>query len=225
MKSRGTILFHGKSKSRIRGEGAPLPNRLPICGNSSTRSLSSVPGRAAVVSTKGPQGSRTRTLESRWARTMPTNRIELEKRLRSSALYSSKIIKAGALIDRPMNGSFGGKPSCWLLAWKLSAKRFDVGTALVGTRILEKQNRLQMSQVFPFRASMIKWALLFKDSMSGTEERVKSPDSHTNCKCTHRSKTKRCPARGITRTFTPSKFRSRISEAASPNRCCSHAPC
>jgi hypothetical protein len=51
------------------------------------------------------------------------------------------------------------------------------------TRILEKQNRLQMSQVFPFRASMIKWALLFKDSMSGTEERVKLPDSHTNCKC------------------------------------------
>src|SRR6516225_11337441 len=48
----------------------------------------------------------------------------------------------------------------------------------VRTRILEKQNRLQMSQVFPFRASMIRWALLFKDS---------------------------------------------ISEAASPNRCCSHA--
>jgi len=55
-------------------------------------------------------------------------------------------------------------------------------------RILEKQNRLQMSQVFSFRASMIKWALLFKDSMSGTEERVKLLDSHTNCKCTHRSK-------------------------------------
>src|SRR5215467_7016333 len=65
------------------------------------------------------------------------------------------------------------------------------------SRILEKQNRLQMSQVFPFRASMIKWALLFKDSMSGTEERVKLPDSHTNCKCTHRSKTlpasRNCP--------------------------------
>ena len=29
---------------------------------------------------------------------MPTNIIEPEKRLRSSALYSSKIIKAGALI-------------------------------------------------------------------------------------------------------------------------------
>jgi hypothetical protein len=34
-------------------------------------------------------------------------------------------------------------------------------------RILEKQNRLQMSQVFPFRASMIKWVLLFKDSKRG----------------------------------------------------------
>src|SRR6516164_1663961 len=90
------------------------------------------------------------------------------------------------------------------------------------TRILEKQNRLQMSQVFPFLASMIKWALLFKDSISGTEERVKLPDSHSNCKCTHRSKTKRCPPRGIAWTFTPSKFRSRISEAASPNRCCAH---
>jgi len=30
----------------------------------------------------------------------------------------------------------------------------------------EKQNRLQMSQVLPFRASMIRWALLFKDSIS-----------------------------------------------------------
>jgi hypothetical protein len=63
-----------------------------------------------------------------------------------------------------------------------------------------------MSQVFPFRASMIKWALLFKDSMSGTEERVKLLDSHTNCKCTHRSKTKRCPPRGIAWTFTPKQI-------------------
>jgi hypothetical protein len=37
----------------------------------------------------------------------------------------------------------------------------------VSTRILEKQNRLQMSQVFPFRALMIKWALPFKDSKRG----------------------------------------------------------
>jgi len=37
---------------------------------------------------------------------------------------------------------------------------------IFASRILEKQNRLQMSQVFPFRASMIRWALLFKDSIS-----------------------------------------------------------
>jgi hypothetical protein len=91
------------------------------------------------------------------------------------------------------------------------------------SRILIKQNRLLMSQVSPFRVSMIKWALLFKDSMSGTEERVKLPNSHSNYKCTHRSKTKRCPPRGIAWTFTFNKLRSRISEAASPNRCCSHA--
>jgi hypothetical protein len=47
-------------------------------------------------------------------------------------------------------------------------------------RILEKQNSLQMSQVFPLRASLIRWALLFKDSISGTEEPIKLPDFHTN---------------------------------------------
>jgi len=41
---------------------------------------------------------------------------------------------------------------------------------------------------------MIKWALLFKDSISGTEEQVKLLDSYTNCKCTHRSKTQALPA-------------------------------
>ena len=41
---------------------------------------------------------------------------------------------------------------------------------------------------------MTKWALLFKDSMSGTEERVKSLDSHTNCKCMHTSKNQALPA-------------------------------
>src|SRR6516164_6049742 len=90
-------------------------------------------------------------------------------------------------------------------------------------RILEKQNRLQMSQVFSFRASMIKWALLFKDSMSGTEERIKLLDSRTNCKCTLRSKGQARFTRGIARTFTLNKFRSRISEATSLKRCCSHA--
>jgi hypothetical protein len=68
---------------------------------------------------------------------------------------------------------------------------------LQSARILEKQNRLQMSQVFPFRASVIKWALLLQGFYERDQERLKLPDSHTNCKCTHRSKTKRCPPRGI----------------------------
>ena len=92
-------------------------------------------------------------------------------------------------------------------------------------RILEKQNRLQMNQVFRFRAWMIKRALLFKDSMSGTEERIKLLDSHTNCKM-HAQIQKPSAARfarGTARTFTLNKFRPRISEAASPKRCCSHA--
>src|SRR5215469_6327600 len=65
-------------------------------------------------------------------------------------------------------------------------------TRCLPTRILEKQNRLQM--VFRFGASTINRALLFKDSMSGTEERVKLLDSRTNVKCTHRSKSQALPA-------------------------------
>jgi hypothetical protein len=34
------------------------------------------------------------------------------------------------------------------------------------SRILEKRNPLQMSQVFRFRTSVIRWASLFKDSIS-----------------------------------------------------------
>jgi len=67
--------------------------------------------------------------------------------------------------------------------------------ALDVTRILEKQKPVaDETSFFPFRASMIKWALLFNDSMSGTEERVKLLDSHTNCKCAHRSKSPALPA-------------------------------
>jgi len=62
---------------------------------------------------------------------------------------------------------------------------------------------------------MIKWVLLFKDSMSGTEERVKLPDSHTNCKYTRRSKNQALPASlEELPAFYLNKFRSRISEAA-----------
>src|SRR6516162_2527727 len=83
-------------------------------------------------------------------------------------------------------------------------------------RILEKQNRLQMSQVFPFRASMIKWALLFKDSMSGTEERVNYSIATPIVNARTDPKTKRCPLHSRNcPDFYLNKFRSRISEAAS----------
>jgi len=67
--------------------------------------------------------------------------------------------------------------------------------------------------------------LLFKDSISGTEESVKLPDSHSNCNARTKGKKQwRHAAREELPEFlTLNKFRSRMSEAASPNRCCSHA--
>jgi hypothetical protein len=58
--------------------------------------------------------------------------------------------------------------------------------------------------------------------MSGTEVPVKLPDStpieHA------RTNKKRCPLRAnMPGLLILNKFRSRVSEAASPNRCCSHA--
>src|SRR5215467_2470336 len=91
------------------------------------------------------------------------------------------------------------------------------------TGILEKQNRLQMSQVFPFRASMIKWALLFKDSMSGTEERVKLPDSPAIVNARTDPKLSAARLEELPGPLPLANFRSRMSEAVSPNRCCSHA--
>src|SRR5439155_16768557 len=46
----------------------------------------------------GTASSGTRTRKDGALRTMPASATEMEKRLRSSAPYSSKIIKAGALI-------------------------------------------------------------------------------------------------------------------------------
>ena len=46
-------------------------------------------------------------------------------------------------------------------------------------RIFEKQNRLQMSQVFPFPCIEDQMDLLLKDSISGTEGTIKLPDSQT----------------------------------------------
>jgi hypothetical protein len=75
-------------------------------------------------------------------------------------------------------------------------------------RILEKQNSLQMSQVFPFPCIGDQMALLFKDSISGTEEAVKLSDPHTNCTCMHKSKDQ--PVREeVPGLLTLNKFRSR----------------
>ena len=51
-------------------------------------------------------------------------------------------------------------------------------------------------------------ALLFKDSISGTEEAVKLSDPHTNCTCMHKSKDQ--PVREeVPGLLTLNKFRSR----------------
>jgi hypothetical protein len=79
------------------------------------------------------------------------------------------------------------------------------------SRILEKRNSLQMSQVFRFRTSVIRWASLFKDSISGTEKPVKSPDSHANCTCMPKSKDQPLPAvrEEVPGLLTLNKFWSR----------------
>src|ERR1700752_1562516 len=64
---------------------------------------------------------------------------------------------------------------------------------------------------FPFRTSGIRWALLFKDSISGTEEPVKLSDCHPNCTCMHKSKDQALPAvrEEVPGLLTLNKFRSR----------------
>src|SRR5262249_9273732 len=99
---------------------------------------------------------------------------------------------------------------------------YNWGTA---TRILEKQNRLQMSQVFPFSCIDDQTGLAFQgfyERDRGTGKVIGFPHQ---CKM-HAQIQKPSAAhfaRKIARTFTLNKFRSRISEAASPKRCCSHA--
>jgi hypothetical protein len=84
--------------------------------------------------------------------------------------------------------------------------------------------RLQMSQVFPLPYIDDPMCLAFqgfyeRDRATGkvagfphrlyTRTQTKTPDAAGS-------------ARGITRIFNPQQNRSRISEAASPNRCCSY---
>ena len=65
-----------------------------------------------------------------------------------------------------------------------------------------------MSQVFPFPCIGDQMALLFKDSISGTEEAVKLSDPHTTCTCMHKSKDQ--PVREeVPGLLTLNKFRSR----------------
>jgi hypothetical protein len=83
----------------------------------------------------------------------------------------------------------------------------------------------KMSQVFPFSCIDDQMGLAFQGFYERDRGTLKSPDSYTNCKM-HAQIQKPSAARfarGIAWTFTPSKFRSRISEAASANRCWSHA--
>ena len=86
-------------------------------------------------------------------------------------------------------------------------------------QIIEKQNRLQMSQIFSVSVHQHQMALLFKDSKSGTEEpngsgfpnqlsmdvQIKNPNP-VGC------------ARGFVPNLNFNKFRSRKSEAALPSR-------
>jgi|SRR6516165_4961443 len=89
-------------------------------------------------------------------------------------------------------------------------------------RILEKQNRLQMSQVFPLRYIDEPMGLAFQgfyERDRGTGKTAELPHRLYMRPQTKRPDVARC-ARGISRSFNSQQNRSRMSEAASP-RCCS----
>ena len=96
------------------------------------------------------------------------------------------------------------------------------------SRILEKQKSLEMSQVFCCVCTLgMRWFCFSRILKAGPRNGVKLPHSRNNCTCTHKSENQRSPlyARNSL-TFTLNKFRSRISEAASLNRCCAPTrPC
>src|ERR1700745_3796920 len=93
------------------------------------------------------------------------------------------------------------------------------------TRILEKRNLLQMSQVFPFPYIGDQMGLAFQGFYKRDRRTGKviglPPQLYMHAQIKKPSATRR--ARGSARTFNPYKFRSAVSEAASPKRCCSHA--
>src|SRR6516162_2684256 len=55
-----------------------------------------------------------------------------------------------------------------------------VGDSQNSLESLKSKSRCRLVKFFRFRVSAIRWALLFKDSISGTEELVKLPDSQVN---------------------------------------------
>ena len=75
---------------------------------------------------------------------------------------------------------------------------------------LKSETHCRRVKVFRFRASMIRWALLFKDSISGTEESAKV-SNFTNCRCMHKSKEQPLAAvrEEVAELLTLNKFRSR----------------
>src|ERR1700750_774679 len=81
-----------------------------------------------------------------------------------------------------------------------------------------------MSEVFPLRASLIRWALLFKDSIGGTEETDKVTGCPRQLNMHAQFKNRTLPLREeLPGLLTLNQLRSRGSEAASPNPCCSYA--
>src|SRR4029077_10028792 len=91
-------------------------------------------------------------------------------------------------------------------------------------RILEKQNRLQMSQVFPLPYIDDPMCLDFQGFYERDRATGKVAGFHHRLYTRTQTKTPDAAggARGIARIFNPQQNRSRISEAALPNRCCSY---
>jgi hypothetical protein len=90
------------------------------------------------------------------------------------------------------------------------------------SRILEKQSSLQMSQVFPFPCIGDQMGFAFQGFYKRDQEPIKQLDSHTTCTCTHKSKNEPMSAACEEVPGPLTNFGPALSEAVSPNRCCSH---
>src|SRR5690349_22411713 len=93
------------------------------------------------------------------------------------------------------------------------------------TRILEKRNLLQMSQIFPFPYIGDQMGLAFQGFYKRDRRTGKVIGLPPQLYMQHKSKDQALPAvrEEVPGLLTLNKFRSRRERAASPNRCCSHA--